>query len=180
MDPSLDAGDAPFWRPRMSTPPWHPGSRDAPPVLCRWTPGIGTPHAAPDRRHLPPPAVRVLGKGRRERSLPLWKQTADDLRAWVGVRGDVTAPELFLSAQGRVMTREELCLRTRRVRAACGPALSFSHRQTGHPACLAHTCAMMILQATGTSAQSRSGWATRICKQRKVSPRRSHGQAGSD
>ena len=54
----------------------------------------------------PTPTVRILGKGRRERALPLWDQTADDLRAWCAVRGEVQVPELFLNAQGRVMTRE--------------------------------------------------------------------------
>jgi len=34
----------------------------------------------------PDPCLRVLGKGRRERALPLWKQTAADLRAWLNVR----------------------------------------------------------------------------------------------
>jgi site-specific recombinase XerD len=29
----------------------------------------------------PTPTVHIQGKGRRERALPLWKQTADDLRA---------------------------------------------------------------------------------------------------
>ena len=47
----------------------------------------------------------VRGKGRRERALPLWKQTAEDLRAWFAVRGDLAVPELFLSAHGRAMTR---------------------------------------------------------------------------
>jgi integrase/recombinase XerD len=31
----------------------------------------------------PVPAILVVGKGRKERSLPLWKQTASDLRAWL-------------------------------------------------------------------------------------------------
>ena len=35
------------------------------------------------------PSIRVHGKGRRERCLPLWKETAADLRAWLAVRGDV-------------------------------------------------------------------------------------------
>jgi integrase/recombinase XerD len=30
----------------------------------------------------PPPPVQMQGKGRRERALPLWHQTADALRAW--------------------------------------------------------------------------------------------------
>ena len=33
------------------------------------------------------PSIRVLGKGRKERCLPLWKETAADLRAWLAVRG---------------------------------------------------------------------------------------------
>ena len=97
----------------------------------------------------PTPAVRVLGKGRRERSLPLWKQTADDLRAWVGVRGDVTAPELFLSAQGRVMTREGFAYVLRKyVRLAAQRCPSLTAKQVT-PHVLRHTCALMILQATG-------------------------------
>ncbi|MDX8450595.1 tyrosine-type recombinase/integrase [Mesorhizobium captivum] len=32
-------------------------------------------------------SIRVLGKGRRERTLPLWKPTATALRAWLAVRG---------------------------------------------------------------------------------------------
>src|SRR5437867_12084108 len=49
--------------------------------------------------------VQVQGKGRRERALPLWRQTADDLQAWLAVRGDNTMPHVFLSAHGRAMTR---------------------------------------------------------------------------
>ena len=51
------------------------------------------------------PSIRIQGKGRRERCLPLWKETAADLRAWLAVRGAVAAPELFVNAEGRVMTR---------------------------------------------------------------------------
>lgn len=46
------------------------------------------------------PSVRVVGKGRKERELPLWKQTSADLRAWVSVRGDIRATELFVNYRG--------------------------------------------------------------------------------
>jgi site-specific recombinase XerC len=36
----------------------------------------------------PQPAIYVRGKGRRERTLPLWKATAKALRAWLALRGD--------------------------------------------------------------------------------------------
>ena len=52
-----------------------------------------------------PPSIRVLGKGRKERCLPLWKETAADLRAWLAVRGAVPVPELFVNAEGAAMTR---------------------------------------------------------------------------
>jgi integrase/recombinase XerD len=32
-------------------------------------------------------SVTVRGKGRKERCLPLWKETARDLRAWLSVQG---------------------------------------------------------------------------------------------
>ena len=97
----------------------------------------------------PAPAVRVLGKGRRERSLPLWNQTVDDLRAWLAGRGDARVPELFLNAQGRVMTREGFAYLLRKyVRSATQSCPSLAGKQVT-PHVLRHTCAMMILQATG-------------------------------
>jgi site-specific recombinase XerD len=51
------------------------------------------------------PSILVHGTGRKERNLPLWKETARDLRAWLAVRGQVRVPELFVNAQGTVMTR---------------------------------------------------------------------------
>ena len=97
----------------------------------------------------PTPTVRVLGKGRRERSLPLWNQTADDLRAWCAVRGVVRVPELFLNAQGRMMTREGFAYLLRKyVRSAAHTCPSLAGQQVS-PHVLRHTCAMMILQATG-------------------------------
>ena len=53
----------------------------------------------------PTPSVHILGKGRKERTLPLWKETAADLREWLAVRGETSACELFLNARGRPMTR---------------------------------------------------------------------------
>lgn len=53
----------------------------------------------------PTPTIQIQGKGRRHRALPLWKQTAEDVRAWLAVRGEATVPELFISAHGRAMMR---------------------------------------------------------------------------
>ena len=97
----------------------------------------------------PTPTVQVQGKGRRERALPLWKQTADDLRAWLAVRGDLTVPEVFLSAHHRAMTRMGFTHMLNKyvgLAATSCPSLKEKHVT---PHVLRHTCAMMILQATG-------------------------------
>jgi site-specific recombinase XerC len=38
--------------------------------------------------------IYVLGKGRKERCLTLWREVADGIRAWLAVRGEVRVPEL--------------------------------------------------------------------------------------
>ena len=55
-------------------------------------------------------SIRVLGKGRRERRLPLWKTTAAALRAWLAVRGRVAAPEVFVNTRGEPMTNIDILL----------------------------------------------------------------------
>ncbi|HEY5959722.1 MAG TPA: tyrosine-type recombinase/integrase, partial [Polyangiaceae bacterium] len=53
----------------------------------------------------PEASILIRGKGRRERTLPMWKETARVLRAWLAVRGDVPVPELFVNAKGQQMSR---------------------------------------------------------------------------
>jgi site-specific recombinase XerD len=53
----------------------------------------------------PQPSVLIRGKGRRERCLPLWKETVSTLRAWLATRGEALTPELFINARGESMTR---------------------------------------------------------------------------
>jgi site-specific recombinase XerD len=95
------------------------------------------------------PSVRIIGKGRKERALPLWKAAAEDLRAWLAVRGDARTPELFTNARGRSMTRSgfEYVL-AKHVQAATTTCPSLANK-TISPHVLRHTCAMTILRATG-------------------------------
>jgi site-specific recombinase XerD len=94
------------------------------------------------------PSVMVRGKGRRERCLPLWKETARDLRAWLAVRGGVRAPELFANAEGTAMTRAgfEYVL-DKHTRAAAQKCPSLRGRSVT-PHQLRHSCAVIMLQAT--------------------------------
>ncbi len=97
----------------------------------------------------PTPTVQVQGKGRRERALPLWTQTADDLRAWLSVRGDLTVPEVFLSAHHRAMTRMGFTHMLNKYVGLAGTSCPSLKEKHVTPHVLRHTCAMMILQATG-------------------------------
>jgi len=98
----------------------------------------------------PSPSIRIMGKGRKERCLPLWKQTADDIRAWLSVRGATAGTtELFFNNHGRPMTRYGfryvLLKHVKTAQKTC-PTLKKKHIS---PHVLRHTCAIIILQATG-------------------------------
>ena len=84
-----------------------------------------------------------------KRALPLWKSAADDLRAWLAVRGDARSTELFTNARGQAMTRSgfEYVL-AKHVAAATAVCPSLASK-TVSPHVLRHTCAMTILRATG-------------------------------
>ncbi len=96
----------------------------------------------------PHASVLINGKGRRQRCLPLWKETTSTLRAWLAVRGTVLVPELFVNARGEPMTRsgfEYILHKHARTAARSCPSIS-TKRVSPHV--LRHTCALTVLQAT--------------------------------
>jgi site-specific recombinase XerD len=94
------------------------------------------------------PSIRVHGKGRKERCLPLWKETAMDLRAWLSVRGSVLVPELFVNVEGNTMTRAGFeYILDKHVRVAVNRCSSLNGRSIS-PHQLRHSCALLMLQAT--------------------------------
>lgn len=97
----------------------------------------------------PDPFIHIIGKGRRERVIPLWKETAEALRAWLAVRDKkVGISEFFLNAQGVPITRSGFkYILSKHVKAAANKQPSLITKQVS-PHILRHTCAMHTLQAT--------------------------------
>jgi integrase/recombinase XerC len=93
------------------------------------------------------PALRVLGKGNKPRSVPLPSMALDALEQWLAVRGAVLAEHsiesaLFLGVRGARLSGTELRRLTQR-RA--------QHAQTGqgvHPHMLRHSYASHLLQSS--------------------------------
>lgn len=93
--------------------------------------------------------VHIMGKGRRERVLPLWKETQFALRAWLAIRPQVQSTQIFLNANGQQLTRDGFAFRlAEHVKTAAAKQPSI-HRKRVTPHVLRHSCAMHTLAATG-------------------------------
>jgi site-specific recombinase XerD len=96
----------------------------------------------------PTTTILVRGKGRKERLLPLSKQTAAALRAWLGIRRNAAVPELFVNARGQPLSRWGIAhILKKHLHTASQRSPSLLQKRVS-PHVLRHSCAMMILKAT--------------------------------
>jgi integrase/recombinase XerD len=97
----------------------------------------------------PHACVNVMGKGRRQRTLPLWRETTAALRAWLAQRPSTKATELFLNSQDAALTRSGFeYILDKHVRTAAKRCPTLGTKRVS-PHCLRHSCALLILQSTG-------------------------------
>jgi site-specific recombinase XerD len=92
--------------------------------------------------------VHLRGKGRKQRSVPLWRSTVKAVRAWLRVNPEVQpASTLLPNRNDHVMTRTNVALRlafaVKRATDSC-PALA---KRRVSPHTIRHTTAMHLLQA---------------------------------
>ena len=108
----------------------------------------------------PEASIHVRGKGRRERVLPLWKETLKALRAWLAVRGQTPLPNCFSAPRAARLldpasnTSWPSTSKRRRPPARRSPPSVY------HPTCCATPVRCIRFRQPTTSARSPCGWAT--------------------
>lgn len=94
------------------------------------------------------PSVHILGKGRKQRTVPLWRSTVTQLRAWTRRLGAIPADApLFPNREGAPMTRSNVRQRLDlAIRVAAGKHPQLLTRVIS-PHTFRHTTAMHLLQS---------------------------------
>ncbi len=92
-------------------------------------------------------SVRILGKGRKLRQVPLWKGTVTLLRAWLDRIDTQPAKPLFPNRWGRPMTRSAVEKRVRQAATAASATCPSLAGRRISPHTLRHTTAMHMLKA---------------------------------
>ena len=92
--------------------------------------------------------VRLHGKGRKQRTLPLWRSTVKAVRAWLRVNPElVLASALLPNRDGHPMTRSNAAQRLALAVAAATPAMPSLRDRRISPHTVRHTTAMHLLQS---------------------------------
>ena len=93
--------------------------------------------------------VRISGKGRRERELPLWKQTQDVLQSWLQVRPVPNHCFVFFNTKGHALSTDGFTyILNKHVATATQTCRSLSAKRIT-PHVLRHSSAMAVLHSTG-------------------------------
>jgi integrase/recombinase XerD len=93
------------------------------------------------------PMVRLHGKGRKDRTVPIWPATAVQIRRWLLRIDPAPGGPLFPAASGGPLTRSAITDRLKRAtKAAVGKCASLVQRRVS-PHTFRHTTAMHLLQS---------------------------------
>ncbi len=92
--------------------------------------------------------VHLHGKGRKQRSVPLWKATVQEIRAWLRLNPHLHSEAALLpNRDGRAMTRCNVALRLELAVSRAAVRLPSIAKKQVSPHTLRHTTAMHLLQS---------------------------------
>lgn len=94
-----------------------------------------------------PASLKLHGKGRKERAVPLWAKTAKVLRTWLQEPGDGFSDLAFPSARGRRLSRHGVSYLLSRAAGRAAPACPSIRGKRVSPHLIRHSTAMHLLQA---------------------------------
>ena len=93
------------------------------------------------------PNIRIHGKGRKDRSVPLWSVTASQIRRWLQRIHSSPGKPLFPARSGAPMTRSAIADRLRRALHTASEKCPSLKDRSISPHTLRHTTAMHLLQS---------------------------------
>lgn len=100
-----------------------------------------------DLQLAPSRQVRLRGKGKKERLLPVWRETADALHRLRGVANSDDHQHVFLNRHGQPLTRDGIAyILDKHVSAVTRDRPTLAHKRIT-PHVMRHSCAVALLQS---------------------------------
>jgi integrase/recombinase XerD len=93
------------------------------------------------------PCVRLHGKGRKDRTVPIWPATAVQIRRWLPRIDPAPGRPLFPTATGRILTRSAITDRLKRATKIAARECADLEQRRVSPHTFRHTTAMHLLQS---------------------------------
>jgi len=113
------------------------GARVSEAVDVRWV----------DLQLTPPRQVRLRGKGKKERLLPLWRETADALHRLRSTAKGPDQQHVFVNYQGQPLTRDGIAYILSKHASAAAQDRPTLARKRITPHVVRHSCAVALLQS---------------------------------